>query len=63
MSFVCAECRQLVTNPNDRYEERIEYRRADGGKRPHVRKLRDLCRACMERVWARRSSGEQEALL
>lgn len=66
--FICDLCKAPVQSPFDQFEERLEYRRADGSSRPHVITLRRLCRKHMEEAAAfhkrpNTSVGVQEGLL
>ena len=55
MSFNCAhpkhEGDRFVVRSQDRYQLRVEFRRADGSERPHAKTLTDSCRDCMELDW------------
>ena len=42
---------RYIAYPSDRYQLRIEYRRADGVSRPHVRAVENVCRTCMGADW------------
>lgn len=45
------EGERMVRHPYDRFQKRIEYRRADGNVRAHAKTIQNLCRACMEDDW------------
>lgn len=56
-SFVCEDCEAHVENLMDRFDIRIEARRADGNDRPNVVTVAKKCRAHKDDLFALLESG------
>lgn len=56
-AYVCSVCEAPVANALDRYDIRIEARRADGNDRPNAPKVDSLCRQHKDELFAAIDSG------
>lgn len=64
-SFVCESCGSHVQNTFDRYEARVEIRRADRGTSMWSRTFMRLCRTCANKpgTQERAEAGAQARLI
>jgi hypothetical protein len=63
-AFVCARCKQLITDPFQRMERRIEFRSHRDQSRYRVLKDIDICRECVDaEVGEVRPRAQQRGLL